>query len=605
MHKAHITVIAVSNSVESWIFRGEDKLASLTNFLIERDCFLTGHNFKFDMKMLHAAGLEIDQSRWVHDSQLLAFLYQDKIPEAWLTSYEETRAQLNKSRKGNKHRAASLHSLKTTAPYYLGVAPFWEAENHDNDEYVTKDADYTHKLTTFLISKLRQQSEKSYQFYKEKLLPWTKNLYEIEIEGIRFDKELLQNKWNDTEKKYLQLNLEIREQWKEQFDLYAKIQFEEVNRDYDAAEERSRNKGRWSEKIAAQYKRNREKAQSNIEGLNIDSPVQLKWLLKQIGLDAINLEGEESTDRETLNRLADEQPQVAKLLEYRRAKKLLTSFYPEYAAKAVNNRIHTNFNSTGARTGRLSSSQPNLQQVPGHLHDLFTASPGNALITRDLSAIEPTMLAYYTEDYQLCHLMLNNGDFHGSNAAVMFSLDCEPSEIKTTYAHLRKIAKTVGLAVLYGAGARRVHQTLITAGRTEFTLADCKQMVYRIRDFYNGVWEFKKTLDSELESGQILYNYLGRPIKIQNPEDVYMRGLNTLIQSSASDLLQQAALDIRNQGLAPRLLVHDELIVEVFEKMALEAEATVTNEMTKFKLPTQWGNIPIKTEGKIAKCWEK
>jgi DNA polymerase I-like protein with 3'-5' exonuclease and polymerase domains len=130
-------------------------------------------------------------------------------------------------------------------------------------------------------------------------------------------------------------------------------------------------------------------------------------------------------------------------------------------------------------------------------------------------------------------------------------------------------------------------------------------MVYRIRDYYKGVWDFKKALDQELESGHIIYNYLGRPLKIQNPEDIYMQGLNTLIQSSASDLLQQAALDIRNLDCVPRLLVHDELIVEADEQIASAIEIAIIREMTKFELPTQWGMIPIKTEGKVAICWEK
>jgi DNA polymerase-1 len=599
--RSNITVVAVANDKEQLIFRD---LSQLKEWLELNKPRLTMQNGKFDTKHLLIHGVDV-RPYWEHDSQLLAFLYQTKIPESWLASYEARRMELNKTRKGVKHRPASLHSLKTLAPFFLGVEPFWEADSHNNDEYALKDALYTYRLTLYFINALKIQGDKSYKFYKDKLLPWTKNLMQMELDGIAIDLPLLTSKWNNTEKDYFDLHALIREQWKEHFTKYAQMQRLSVFNKYADMEAKAKSKGRWSAKIAARHELNKTKALSHIEELNLDSPLQLKWLLSELGLEAVNLEGEESTNKETLNRLSEEDSSVGNLLKYRKTKKLLTSFFPDYQERAVNGVMHTNFNSTGARTGRLSSSSPNLQQVPGHLHDLFVAKEGNVLVTRDLSAIEPTMIAFYSEDKELCNLMLNKGDFHGTNAAVMFSLDCEPSEVKKKFHTERQIAKTVGLAVLYGAGARRVHQTLMQAGKQEFTQDDCKEIVNRIRSFYEGVWQFKQQLDKELERGYVIYNYLGRPLKISNIDDVYMTGLNTLIQSSASDLLQQAALDIRNLGYSPKLLVHDEMVVEVPASLAERAEADIVREMTKFELQTAYGLIPIRTEGKVAKSWEK
>lgn len=557
-------------------------------------------------------GLVLDLSRWTDDSMLQAFVCQEKISDIWLADYEQRRTELNKKRKHLKHRAASHHSLKTLAPYFLNVEPFWEPEiDHDDDEYVLKDAEYTFRLTKVLEYKLRTQGDKSFRFYKTKLLRWAKTLLRMELEGITLDILKLKNMWMTDERNLSKLSETITAQWQEHFDAYRKKQETEVHEKYLVMRTRREQEGTLGPKTAEMYKRNEQTAMSKIEDLNLDSPTQLKWLLtERLGLPAIDINGDESTNKETLQRLSLQNKEIESLVQYRKKRKLLTSFYPDYTARASIapsglSKIHTNFNITGARTGRLSSSSPNLQQVPGELHQLFTAEPGNVLVTRDLSAIEPTVLAYYSEDPQLAALMIAGGDFHGTNAATMFGLDCDPTEVKTKYPLERRIAKTVGLAVLYGAGAQRVLQTLKQADVHTFSLAECKDLVYRLRKFYAGVWEFKQQLDAELEAGATLHNYMGRPFKIQNPEDVYMKGLNTLIQGSASDLMQQAASDILDLGYAPKLIVHDEIVVEVSKTNAVRAEADIVREMTKFELPTKFGLIPIKTEGKVSETWSK
>lgn len=607
-----ITVIAAVSDSQKFVFRGPRKIQQLQELLTSESYELTFHNGKFDLRTLIAHGLQVDLNTWTEDSLLLAFALQEKISDSWLVEYEAKRTELNKSRKGLQHRTASHHSLKTLAPYFLDVSPFWEPEaGHDDDEYVLKDAQYTLELTKLLELKLKQQGHKSYTFYKTKLMSWVKTLLYMELAGITIDILALKNMWLTDEQILTMLNEKISTQWEKYFKAYREKQRAEIHERYLVMRTKREQEGTWTTKTAEMYKRNEANAISKIEDLNLDSPVQLKWLLTEcLGLPAIDINGDESTNRETLQRLALQNKDIDSLVQYRKKKKLLSSFYPDYMSRAHIDssglhRIHTNFNITGARTGRLSSSSPNLQQVPGELHQLFVAAPGNVFITRDLSAIEPTILAYYSEDPQLAALMISGGDFHGTNAATMFDLDCDPKEVKTKYPLERRIAKTVGLAVLYGAGAQRVLQTLKQADVHAFSLADCKDLVNRLRKFYSGVWEFKRQLDAELESGAILYNLMDRPFKIQNPEDVYMKGLNTLIQGSASDLMQQAASDVRALGYEPRLIVHDELVVEVSKDSAAKAEQDIVQEMTKFKLMTKYGLIPIKTEGKVAETWSK
>lgn len=566
----------------------------------------TFHNGAFDLKTLivHGALLTIDD--WAHDSLLLAFNYQDKIPDEWLANYEATRQSLNKSRKGMKHREAGKHSLKTTAPYYLGVEPFWEPEaGHDDVEYVLTDTRYCLKLTEYLIEKMQQDYPKAYEFYKTRHLPWTKNLLLSEIRGIRIDLDLVSKRMQDSKLKEEKLSKEINTLWSKHFDAYLLKQRMEVNTRYDAMEAAAVSKGRLTSKVAANYKKNRSKALENVSPFNLDSPSQLGWLLTEcLGLDITGDDGKDSTGAETLERLSQINPEVALLLDYRETRKLVTSFYPSYMEKQVDGFIHPNFNSTGTRTGRLSCSNPNLQQVPGHLHDLFTARSGHQLITQDLSGIEPVVLAYYSEDEALCKLLINGGRFHSINASEMFEIE---DYDKNKYKKEDWVAKTVGLAVLYGAGANRVLFTLKQAGFHQFNLTDAKKMVYRIRDKYKGVWEFKNALDKELESGTVVYNILGRPLKIESRDDVYMKGLNTLIQSSASDLVQAASYNVRfKHKLEPLLLVHDELVTESPVNEAKQASKLIEQEMTTVKrLETKYGIIPIKVEGNIDYVWKK
>lgn len=608
-HRSKITVIGLTDGDNlKRVFRGPDKVQQLVSLLTNSpDISFTAHNGKFDVKHLivHGAPRDLMVARWLHDSSLLAFTHQDKIPQSWLDSYEATRRELNKTRRGNSHRNAGPHSLKTTAPYYLGVPPFWETEDHDNDEYVLKDAEYSLRLTNYMLDKL---PEDSIRFYSQRYLPWTKNLLDAELAGIRLDITATEAMQVEVAAKLTKLEAEIDELWAPHFRAWIEKQESELAAIYAEKAQKALGKSKQPAKLVLQkYDDMLTKAKSKIEPLNIGSPTQLTWLLRErLRLDPRGLDGSPSTDKEALELLSEQNADVRKLLEARKLKKLLTAFLPEYLDTQVNGRIHTNFNVTEARTGRLSSSNLNMQQVPGDLHKLFVADDRHVLITRDLSAIEPTVLAYYSEDPQLCKLMIERGDFHSTNAHSMFNLECEVSEVKKLYPKYRQVSKTVGLAVLYGAGANQVHRTLLQNGLHNFTLADAKAIVYRIRDLYAGVWNFKKELDSEMERGSIIYNLMGRPLRIQDPQDAYMKSLNTLIQSSASDLLQDAAYKLKIwYGYQPLLLVHDEVVFQIPEAEAAEAAKVIETVMTATELNTKFGLIPIKVEGKQSREWEK
>lgn len=602
-HKSTITVMAAYDGHASTVLRTVDELRRY----VQPTDKLLGHNFKFDLKVLAAKGLDL-HAQWEHDTLLLSSVITTKITEEWLATYDDTRKQLNAA--GARHRDASKHSLKTLAPYFLGVEPFWETTNHDNDGYVTKDARYTYDLFFRLYDHISSSQEKV--FYCNKMMPWARMLYEMERRGVGIDLEYMAEREKDSEQILAETELQLEQVWAEPFAAYAQKKQQELKTKYEEMEKASLAKGRDAEKTRAKYASLYEKALPKLDcKLNLASPTQLTWLFRDhFGLDIEGYDGDDSTGKPVLNRLAAQgRTDIELFLKYREHKKLLTAFFPSYREMQRNGRIHCSFNAHSTRTGRLSSSGPNLQQVPGHLHALFYGGAGRSLITKDQAALEPVLIAYYSEDPFLIDIIQSGADFHGHNTKIFFDLECDVSEVKTLYPRERKLGKEVGLALMYGAGARRLQECAIKYG-FKWSLKECSAKVEKFKAAYEGVYRFRDQLNKLLVN-EAMPNLLGRPFSIPDPHDIHMKGLNTLIQSSGSDLVIDGAFRARRRykelGLDAHitLLVHDEIVVDAANKDSAQAAAILEEEMTNVVLSTIMGRIPLRVEGKTADRWEK
>lgn len=614
-HLSEITVMAVvASNGDRKIFRVlEDLWQYLSAFGAELE--LTFHNGKFDLKHLiyHDPRFAcFTGDDWAHDSILMAHIHVQKVPEAFLNNYEIERMEANKRlKRGFSHRKAGALSLKTLAPYFLGATPFWETpENHDNDEYVLLDCEYTLKLTQYFLKHMTPQE---LTFYKEFQLPWTKMLLHIECQGITLDTDALSQVKTECLTDKARIESALQAEWLPAYSAFHETQRAKVKAKYDAMAQVQIDK-----KLAVnplydttalkeRYEKMFEAALEQVEPLNLNSPTQLTWLLRDhLGYDIHGYDGSESTDKEVLQKLAKEgKKDVAHYLEYRENEKILSAFIPTYERLLRPSKtIHPSFNPTGARTGRTSSSLPNAQQIPGWLHKLFTASkPGNLLITRDFSALEPVLIAYFTQDPLLKQIVKSGQSFHSVNAMVMFNLSCSEKDVKTLYANERDAAKEAGLSILYGAGANRLMISLQKRG-IGFSLDQCKRMVYALRDQFKAVWKFKQELDAMLEGGELIYNFMGRPILFTNPEDVYLKGFNKLIQGSGSDILLESARQITQiPGLTPKLLVHDEAVIEAdLSRISLDtARQRIDSIMTHWDL----GDLKLSVEGNDAYVWKK
>lgn len=619
LNRSKITIIAVDGPHGRICHRDISELSAYAD-----TDFIT-HGGKFDFKTLGAKNAPLDLNQFAHDTMLMGVALTHKIPQAWLDKYDEKRRALNAELGKKVHREAGKHSLKTMAPYFLGVDPFWEVADHNDEAYALKDVVYTKALFEELKGQL--EKEGGWEFYFEKLMPWARMLTMAELTGVQIDFDLMAVKEKETQEIKVATEAELKRYWAPSFAAYHDEQVKEVRESYapkrmaaiqklkfPTLKDQEKAAARHAEKVAATSARYAELEQKAIEGLkpfNLNSVDQLKWLLKtQLGLDITKFsDDEESTGKAVLERLAGEgREDVRCFLNYRKAAKLVQAFFPSYREMAFNGCIHTNFNANGTRTGRLSSNGPNLQQVPGDLHALFKARPGKKLICYDLSNIEPLLIAYVTEDYNLCKLYIEEkANFHDKNVEIMFGIEkCD----KKLHKAERDLAKEVGLSILYGAGKNRVNESSAKRG-FPWGLKRSADVVKGLRAYYEGVWEYKTELDERIASGELIRNVFGRPVVVENADDIYMQGFNTFIQGSGSDLLLESTVRawsrMMEEGLdaVPLLFVHDEVIVEAAEKDAERANAILVEELTRWELQTAYGTIRTSCEGGIFDNWRK
>ena len=589
-----------------------------------------GQNLKFDVKTLWEKEPRLKSilsfDTWEGDTYCQAIAYSHKISEAWMEEYRKKRKELNKLAGKALYRDAGPLSLKTMAPYYLGVEAFWETGSLSEDEYVLKDCEYTYKLYRFFQTALKQDGTEN--FYKEKLMPWMKMLTRMEIWGTPIHVPTFEKLWKETEEKRDSLATQVHNQWKEAFTAYKLMKQKEVWEDFSdkqaerltkasktklweklSQEKRREKQAQITEKLEAQY-RTRE---AKIEEFNLNSPSQLVWLFRDhMGLN-IRIEGEETTGKAFLEKMILEGREDIKIFsEWRKADKLLSGFFEAYAKeKIVEGRIYPSFNLGGTKTGRLSSNGPNFQQIPPLLKQCIKAPEGKKLIYFDLSGIEPVIIAYMTEDPRICGALQQGISFHCLCVKDMLEeVTCDYKEVKGLYKKERDAIKQCDLSLLYGSGKNRLRTTMYNHG-FKWDQEKCAHTVRTFKQKFKQVFEFKKDLDAALERGEPVVNLMGRKFRIEDPTEVYMTGFNRLIQGSGSDLMVESAkrfvdyLDAEQiKDCFPFGLVHDSIVIEAAEDKVEHLAQKVYQFMTSYTLNTIHGVLPLEAEGGVSDSWK-
>ncbi len=327
---------------------------------------------------------------------------------------------------------------------------------------------------------------------------------------------------------------------------------------------------------------------------DIDSPKQLGEVLferlKLPGGRKLKKSGQYSTEASVLEALAERQELPRRILEYRTRAKLKSTYIdalPEYL-DARTGRLHTSFDAMGSRTGRLSSSNPNLQNIPIgdefglRIRSAFVAAEGWRLVSADYSQIELRVLAHMSEDPLLIAAFERGEDIHSRTAAELFGV---PAALQT-HEH-RRMAKAINYGVIYGLSSFGL------AERTGTSKTEAQRYIDAYFDRYRKVKEF---IDAQVEearrTGRVrtLFGRL-RPIPEINSQDVPSRNraereaMNTPLQGTAADLLKLAMVKahtrLASEKMRTRMIltVHDELVFEAPEAELDRAREIVRAEM--------------------------
>lgn len=599
---------------------------------------IVGHRTDFDLKFLLVKKWILPRDligRTAHDTRIIGSLLKQRVPKEFLDNYEVLRKELNKTLpKGSTHREGSPLSLKTMAPWYLKVPMFWETPgDHNNEEYNQLDCVYTYRLFQLLAPRLKDEG--SWDFYTNRMLEWTKMVREMEIKGISISMDELGVLEKEYEQERAQLKLKLDEHWAEAHSTHDWNLRSEITERYHqmasaAITKKSRGTGTDGspilyslkqdqiDKITKRYEKMQCKAMDRLNAaggarLNYSSPAQMTWLLRDyLGLNITDPEGEESTGKAVLNRLAAEgREDIRHFLEWRKADKILTMYLPTYRELQVEGIIHPSFNLTGTRTGRTSSSGPNLQQVPPKLYRLFRPRSGYRFVQYDLAGIEAALIALYSGDKTLYGILANGDSIHDHNVHTLLPLfglsseDYRISDVASKLPQQRKCVKNMGFAVFYGAGWRRISQ-VFAAGGFPITDAQATHGLDLLKRKYPEAFSFHKQITEVFESGETVRNMFGRPITMQAHENCYMQGFNTLIQSSASDLnIESCYRATKRTNASPLLLIHDFIMLEAKEAQAEEAAKILTECMTTYRLESEHGPIQLRVEGGVSEIWEK
>ncbi len=336
------------------------------------------------------------------------------------------------------------------------------------------------------------------------------------------------------------------------------------------------------------------------------------WLLRDyLKLDVKNMDSEDSTGVFVLQKLARTREDIALYLTLREKKKLVSSFYEAYKELQYQGKLHTSFHITRTRTGRLSSSDPNLQQVPDVVRPLLIPKDQDHIfVNYDLSAIEARLIACESGDPVLCDLIGRGLSPHDQNAKVFFGLKTPVEQVKKLHEKERFVAKTGGFSLYYGAGKNRLN-TIFISNNIHKTEKEVAQILRDFRETYRGSFERHIEITESLAVHK-LFNAFGRPIIVENPDDFYMKGYNAITQSLASDLCLFAAMRVQARfekiGLDANvlLLVHDSILVEAHKKHAVRAEQILVQEMCRYRLTNRVKDVSlsVECEGGIVDHWQ-
>lgn len=508
-----------------------------------------GHHLKYDAHIFRRYGLRLEGM--AYDSMLESYV-------------------LNST--------ATRHDMDSVARHYLGIETihyedlcgkgakqitFDQVDLEDATPYAAEDAEVTLKLHRHLWAELEKEPALA-ALYREIEQPLVPVLTEMEERGVLLDRELLAAQSRELAAKMLEL----------------------------------------------------EKHAHTLAGgpFNLGSPKQLQEILfDQLELPVIRKtpKGQPSTAEDVLAELAAdyELPQV--ILDYRALSKLKSTYTDKLPAQvAADDRLHTSYHQAVAATGRLSSSDPNLQNIPirteegRRIRQAFVAPPGYRLLAADYSQIELRIMAHLSGDEGLLEAFAEASDVHRATAAEVFGV--APEQVS---AEQRRSAKAINFGLIYGMSAFGLARQLgIPRG-------EAQDYVDRYFERYTGVKTYMDRVRAQAHDDGYVETVLGRRLylpeinsrNVQRHQYAERSAINAPMQGTAADIIKTAMIDVHEWlaggGADARLImqVHDELVLEVAES---EAEAVREEVAARMSAAAELA-VPLVVETGVGENWDE
>ncbi len=525
-------------------------LEQLTRIFFNENVTLVMHNGKFDLKVLISNGLQSPDKKdsfptcTVYDTMIAAWLLQPERDSFKLESLAEKKLGL---------KGIEFSSIVAKGQTFLDV-PLEKA-----CDYASEDADFT--LQLWLFFKPLLEKENLISLYTDLETPILPILTQMELQGIGIEKQKLFDYSKELEKDIAEVEKSIYELVGNEFNIASTKQLQEV--------------------LFTQ--------------LNLPKGKKTKTGY--------------STDTNVLQDLAELHPVPKKILEYRTMAKLKSTYVDALPLLAdTQNKIHTSFVQTGTATGRLSSRDPNLQNIPireeagRRIRSAFVASPGRTFVSADYAQIELVILAHLSGDKNLCKAFIDGTDVHRATAALIFNVKDEDVTQEQ-----RRTAKTINFGVMYGMSAFRLSNEL---GIPRATASEFIEAYFAT---YSGIQNFMHETIAKVEQTGYVETLMGHrryipTITSKNKMEkagAERIAINTPIQGTAADIVKKAMLAVtkalKEEVPSAKMLlqVHDELISECDEKDASLVETIYKREMEK----AVDLSIPLRVSVETAKSW--
>lgn len=313
--------------------------------------------------------------------------------------------------------------------------------------------------------------------------------------------------------------------------------------------------------------------------------------------------GAASVDEETLRKLEVKHPIVPMLIEWSETKKLVSTYVDGLLPKLVNNRLHPSFHLHRTATGRLSSSNPNLQNIPreSNVRGLFVAPPGYQLLVADYDQIELRVMCMFSHDKRMSEFFLTGEDIHSGAAALVLN-----KPIDEVTQEERQLGKGVNFLTAYGGGAQKLART------TGIDETHAKYVIDRYYQQFSGITKWKQDVIAYGRAKGYVKTMSGRRRHLPDllASDTQLRAraerqaVNAVVQGSAADICKQAMINVYNEFLPykARILVqvHDELVAMVKDDQVDELQNILINAMGD---GTSYEGIPLKVSCHSAGSW--